>query len=186
MNKRKLFCLGVIAVLLLAFAGCGSGESENKEKLEALVDKPLTDAMEVIEETGYTPTYKADDVDFTDFIDSVKDDYYVESVEVDTSDKTVEVNIVSKLVKKQNKTAEDLEEKLPVAQAWLAVEKYGKQKYGEDFKVHYGTGNLNQEAIDENTWRLAAYCDVDDSQKTCKAEVTLDGDSIKVTSFEVE
>ena len=83
MNKRKLLCLGLIAVLLFSFTACNSAEKkeaeENKAKLEAVVDKPLTDAMKVIDETGYDPTYLADDVDFTDFIDTVKEDYYVVS-----------------------------------------------------------------------------------------------------------
>lgn len=57
-----------------SFTACNSAEKkeaeENKTKLEAVVDKPLTDAMKVIEKTGYTPTYLVDDVDFTDFIDT--------------------------------------------------------------------------------------------------------------------
>lgn len=39
----------------------------------------------------------------------MKDDYFVDSVDVDTDEKTVEVNIVSKLVKKQGKTEDKLE-----------------------------------------------------------------------------
>lgn len=189
MNKRRIICLGLIAVLLFSFTACNSAEKkeaeENKAKLEAVVDKPLTDAMKVIEKTGYTPTYLADDVDFTDFIDTVKDDYFVDSVDVNTDEKTVEVNIVSKLVKKQGKTEDKLEKKLPVAKAWVAVNNYGKEKYGDDFKVHFGTGLIDQEALDENTWRLAAYCDINGNEKTCKAEVTISGDTIEVTYFEV-
>lgn len=186
MNKRKLLCLGLIAVLLFSFTACNSAEKkeaeENKANLEAVVDKPLTDAMKVIEETGYDPTYLVDDVDF---IDTVKEDYFVDSVDVNTDEKTVEVNIVSKLVKKQGKTEDKLEKKLPVAKAWVAVKNYGKEKYGDDFKVHFGTGLIDQEALDENTWRLAAYCDVNGNEKTCKAEVTISGDTIEVTYFEV-
>lgn len=189
MNKRRIICLGLIAVLLFSFTACNSAEKkeaeENKAKLEAVVDKPLTDAMKVIEKTGYTPTYLADDVDFTDFIDTVKDDYFVDSVDVDTDEKTVEVNIVSKLVKKQGKTEDKLEKKLPVAKAWVAVKNYGKEKYGDDFKVHFRTGLIDQEALDENTWSLAAYCDVNGNEKTCKAEVAISSDTIEVTYFEV-
>ena len=94
-------------------------------------------------------------------------------------DATVQLRISAVLLRKAGRWD------VPYAKAWVAVKNYGKEKYGDDFKVHFGTGLINQEALDENTWRLAAYCDVNGNEKTCKAEVTISGDTIEVTYFEV-
>ena len=80
---------------------------------------------------------------------------------------------------------ETLEENLPVAKAWQLTEKYGKEKYGDDFEVHYATGLIDQEAIDKKTWSLAATCDVNGVEKTCKSKVKLKGDTISLIEFEV-
>ena len=61
--------------------------------LEALEGQTLTEAMDVIQEYGYTTTYFSGDEDLTDSIEDVRDLYTVDTSEVDIPNKTVKVNL---------------------------------------------------------------------------------------------
>lgn len=71
--------------------------------------------------------------------------------------------------------------------AWIAVEDYGRNMYLK-FKLHYYTGKLLAEQVDDNTWNLKALCDVDMGNgtiKNCNCEATVEGTNLdaKVTYF---
>lgn len=83
-----------------------------------------------------------------------------------------------------------LESKLDPAFAWQAVEAYGEAQFPEGFKLHWIMGRLAEEARDENTWFLKAYCDVTiggvkASDLNCEATVTGTDDNPHVETFNV-
>lgn len=113
---RKAIAIMIAAIMALSLASCGSG-NENGDptsvdakktaettsvsddiaaELKALEGVALSDAIVEIADSGYTAYYYADGVDFTEFIDDVKDDYIVDSVVVDAEDKKIDVKIVQK------------------------------------------------------------------------------------------
>lgn len=159
--------------------------SSDEEALAALTGTPLSDAMTKISDLGYKATYYADGVDFTEFIDDVKDDYTTGDIKVNTVDKTVDVTLelTSNL---QLKDAEKtLSEKLSVGAAWGAAEKYGKAQYGDSFDLNYLTGKIAATAEDENTWYLKAECKANGKDATCEAKVSGTTGSPEIVSFDV-
>lgn len=153
-------------------------------RFDGYIEKPLTEFMAAVEEVGYTATYLADGVDFTEFIESVAEDYLVGGLTEDPVEKTVVVN----LLLKSNADHEDAENKLsgklePVS-AWVAVKEYGEAEFG-DFEIHYLIGKIEEYAEDENTWFLKAECTVSGVEKVCEAKVTGTTAAPEVVSFDV-
>lgn len=159
--------------------------SQDEEIFKEYINKPLIDLMEKVGETGYTATYYADGVDFTDFIDSLKEDYLVGSVEEDPDAKTVKVDLLLKSNAEYDEIKAALEEKLELNSSWLAVQEYGEATYGEGFEVHYLVGKIEEYAEDENTWFLKAECTLSDSDMICEARVTGTTDSPEVIFFDI-
>ncbi len=159
--------------------------SSDEEALAALTGTPLSDAMTKISDLGYKATYYADGVDFTEFIDDVKDDYTTGDIKVNTVDKTVDVTLelTSNLQLKDAEKA--LSEKLSVGAAWGAAEKYGKAQYGDSFDLNYLTGKIAATAEDENTWYLKAECKANGKDATCEAKVSGTTGSPEIVSFDV-
>lgn len=159
--------------------------SSDEEALAALTGTPLSDAMAKISDLGYKATYYADGVDFTEFIDDVKDDYTTGDIKVNTVDKTVDVTLelTSNLQLKGAEKA--LSEKLSVGAAWGAAEKYGKAQYGDSFDLNYLTGKIAATAEDENTWYLKAECKANGKDATCEAKVSGTTGSPEIVSFDV-
>lgn len=159
--------------------------SSDEEALAALTGTPLSDAMTKISDLGYKATYYADGVDFTEFIDDVKDDYTTGDIKVNTADKTVDVTLelTSNLQLKDAEKA--LSEKLSVGAAWGAAEKYGKAQYGDSFDLNYLTGKIAATAEDENTWYLKAECKANGKDATCEAKVSGTTGSPEIVSFDV-
>lgn len=159
--------------------------SSDEEALAALTGTPLSDAMTKISDLGYKATYYADGVDFTEFIDDVKDDYTTGDIKVNTADKTVDVTLelTSNLQLKDAEKA--LSEKLSVGAAWGAAEKYGKAQYGDSFDLNYLTGKIVATAEDENTWYLKAECKANGKDATCEAKVSGTTGSPEIVSFDV-
>ena len=159
--------------------------SSDEEALAALTGTPLSDAMTKISDLGYKATYYADGVDFTEFIDDVKDDYTTGDIKVNTVDKTVDValELTSNLQLKDAEKA--LSEKLSVGAAWGAAEKYGKAQYGDSFDLNYLTGKIAATAEDENTWYLKAECKANGKDATCEAKVSGTTGSPEILSFDV-
>lgn len=211
--KRKLTIIACIAMMLAMLSACGGSDTpsntesakdagsataaqtsdatetitidSDESELTALTGTPLTDAMDKISELGYTATYYADGVDFTDFIDDVKDDYTTGEIKANTSAKTVEVTLVLTSNIEASETEKALEEKLNVGTAWVAAEKYGQTEYGSSFDLNYLTGKINASADDESTWFLKAECEVNGQKKTCEAKVTGTTESPEVVLFDV-
>lgn len=193
--RKKILVLGLATVMAFSFTACGGDKEPTKQeteakksdtdKLNALKGSDLSEAMKTIKDMGYKATYQADGVDFTDFIDDVKDDYLAGDMEVNEKEKTVVVN----LDLASNKEAEDMEKalkkKLEVGSAWVAAEKYGQEEYGDEFDLNYLTGNIDDSAYDEDTWFLKAECEVGGEEKTCEAKVTGTTDNPEVVSFDV-
>ena len=146
--------------------------------------KPLVDFMEAVEETGYTATYLADGVDFTEFIDALAEDYLVGGLTEDTAEKTVVVDLLLKSNADQTAAESALREKLEQVAAWVAVEECCEAEYG-DFELHYLVGKIEEYAEDENTWFLKAECTVLGIDKVCEAKVTGTSDAPEVIYFEV-
>lgn len=200
--KKRILAMIFAAFMVLATVGCGASsgdtdESSNgssraseaavttdKETLLSLEGTPLTDAMDVIDDLGYKATYLADGVDFTDFIDDMKDDYTTGELKVDEGNKTVEVALVLTSNIEAAEVESSLEEKFPVADAWSAAEEYGEQEY-LDFKLHYMTGVIDASADDADTWSLKAECTVNGKDKICEAKVTGTSDDPEVVEFDV-
>ena len=159
--------------------------SSDEEALAALTGTPLSDAMAKISDLGYKATYYADGVDFTEFIDDVKDDYTTGDIKVNAADKTVDVTLelTSNLQLKDAEKA--LSEKLSVGAAWGAAEKYGKAQYGDSFDLNYLTGKIAATAEDENTWYLKAECKANGKDATCEAKVSGTTGSPEIVSFDV-
>ena len=79
-----------------------------------------------------------------------------------------------------------LEEKLEVYRCWKAVQRYGENVYGSDFKVHDWIGVLAEEPWDADTWFLKADCDVyGKGGYTVEAKVTGTSDNPVVIEFNV-
>ena len=187
-TKKKIFTLVVVMILSLMLTACGGSteaESEAPHELEAYKGKPLTETMQKIDELGYTATYLADGVDFTDFIDDLKEDYLAGEMVIDEDAKTVEVDLVLASSVELDAQEAALAEKLELGSAWIAADDYGKAEYGDDFDLNYLTGNINQSMEDENTWFLKATCTVYGEEKMCEAKVTGTTDDPEVISFDV-
>lgn len=160
------------------------------DALQALSGTPLTEAITAIAEAGYTATYYADGVDFTEFIEDVAADYTTGELTVSPEDKTVSVEIIltSHLELAEERAA--LEEKLSTGAALVAVQNYGEALYPYGFDLHSFFGVIAQEMEDENTWFLKATCDVTneygaEAEFTCEALVTGTSDAPEVISFEI-
>ena len=153
--------------------------------LTEYIGKPLTEFMENVSESEYTATYFADDVDFTDFIDLMKDDYTVGGLDINETDKTVEVTLVltSNIEAAEDLTA--LNEKLEEGAAWIATENYGQAEYGEDFDLNYLIGKIYAGLEDENTWFLKAECTLYGVDMTCEAKVTGTTNAPEVIFFDI-
>ena len=195
--KKKILALMLAAVMSISFTACtGSGtksaskketvekeEVKEENNLSGFVGKPLTEAMEKIKEFGYTAKYIADGVDFTEFIDSVKEDYVVGDLKEDPKNKTVEISL--ELASEGNEIESTLAEKLEEGAAWISANDYGKSQFGEGFDLNYLAGKITASAEDENTWFLKAECTVDGNKMTCEAKVTGTTDNPEVTSVDV-
>ena len=143
--KKKIVTLLIAGTLALSITACGgssdseentSSNTETKEDeesadeqkadseksdLESYVGKPLADLMGKISELGYTAEYYDDGVDFTEFISDVQADYSVDSVDIDTENKTLTVEIVSNTTLQNRAVADALSEKLSTGAAWVAA-----------------------------------------------------------------
>lgn len=163
-------------------------QAEETSALEALEGTPLTEAMTAIQEYGYTATYFADGVDFTDFIEDMADDYTTGTLTVDAENKTVEVELILTSALEAQEAEAALEEKLSSASAWTAVQNYGEALYPYGFDLHSILGRIAQEMEDEDTWFLKATCDVTNEygatgEFTCEAKVTGTTESPEIVSF---
>ena len=160
-------------------------ENSESNKLQAMIGRPLVDFMEKAETLGYTPTYLADGVDFTDFIDSLKEDYTTGELIIDEKAKTVEVTLIlTSNIDAQN-IQKALSDKLSEEIAWNAADNYGKKIYGKSFDLNYLVGKITASADDENTWFLKAECTYSDEDMTCEVKVTGTNNEPEVIYFDM-
>lgn len=146
---------------------------------------PLSLFIEKAQEMNYEATFFADGVEFTDFIDSVKDDYITGTLTVDTANKTVIVDLVlaSNLELAEKEAA--LKETLDLSVCWIAAEEYGCTEYGNTFELNYVTGKITESLFDENTWFLKSECTVNGEKRICEARITGSTDNPEVSFFDV-
>lgn len=158
---------------------------DDKTLLESYKGTPLPLFMDKVSQLGYKATYLADGVDFTDFIDAMKEDYITGELTIDTSKKTVTVDLVlASSVDLAGKEAA-LKEKLELGSSWIAAKEYGIDKYGSSFELNYLVGKIDESLYDENTWFLKAECKVNGQKKTCEARVTGTTANPEVVFFDI-
>ena len=158
---------------------------DDKTLLESYEGTPLPLFMDKVSQLGYKATYLADGVDFTDFIDAMKEDYITGELTIDTSKKTVTVDLVlASSVDLAGKEAA-LKEKLELGSSWIAAKEYGIDKYGSSFELNYLVGKIDESLYDENTWFLKAECKVNGKKKTCEARVTGTTANPEVVFFDI-
>ncbi len=157
----------------------GTGINE----FNALVNKPLTNAMEEINNLGYAATYihAQTEFDFTEEITAFDDEesskwIIVDCIDIDRNNKKVKFSINTKENIENNennkKMKETLESKLSGSSAWSAATEYGKEVYPYGFKVDYYDG-YTQEPKDENTWFLKGTAKVT-NEYNAKTEITFE------------
>lgn len=109
------------------------------------------------------------------------DDPERESTEVKNEDTGDDLNQSEPSTTTQKESHYDIDaEILDEYDAWIAVEDYGKMMYSK-FKLHYMAGKLYAKQVDDNTWNLKAYCDVDDGngiRENCNCEATVEGTNL--------
>lgn len=158
---------------------------DDKTLLKSYEGTPLPLFMDKVSQLGYKATYLADGVDFTDFIDAMKEDYITGELTIDTSKKTVTVDLVlASSVDLAGKEAA-LKEKLELGSSWIAAKEYGIDKYGSSFELNYLVGKIDESLYDENTWFLKAECKVNGQKKTCEARVTGTTANPEVVFFDI-
>lgn len=158
---------------------------DDKTLLESYEGTPLPLFMDKVSQLGYKATYLADGVDFTDFIDAMKEDYITGELTIDTSKKTVTVDLVlASSVDLAGKEAA-LKEKLELGSSWIAAKEYGIDKYGSSFELNYLVGKIDESLYDENTWFLKAECKVNGQKKICEARVTGTTANPEVVFFDI-
>lgn len=155
-----------------------------------------------LESLGYTAKFTHDvtNMDFSEEVLPEDSEFYVPYIivrlkEYNSSNKTASFYInTQENTDRQNEQRElksNLNSKLNSTYAWQAVEKYGKEQYSYGFKLHYIAGILAEEAVDQDTWFLKAYCDVTNGygtkakNLTCEAHVTGTTDNPKIVDFVV-
>lgn len=127
----------------------------------------IRDAKEMAEESGYTFTYTHShtDMDFTSQIPldpEFYDTWLIMGVEsVDTKNKTATLLVISEenqqyLESKEQQQA-TLEGKFPKADAWAAMEKYGKDNYPK-FNLKEMGNEIAATARSDSAWFLKTYC----------------------------
>lgn len=162
-----------------------STASAEEVTLMQYVGQPVAALVEKVEELGYTATYLADGVDFTEFLDSLIDDYLTQDIEINVEKKEIIVHILfaEKLVWVEQESK--LRENLEIGSAWIAVKNYGENIYGSDFELHYILGKIAESMEDENTWFLKANCTVFGVDMVCEAKVTGTTENPQVIDFYV-
>nr|DAG05064.1 MAG TPA: protein of unknown function (DUF4969) [Siphoviridae sp. ctuy39] len=198
--KKKIVALMLVGCLAMSITACGGEKDtvkketteqsnddikEEKGSLSEYVGKPLSELMSKVDELGYTATYLADGVDFTDFIDAMKDDYLTGDIKEDAKNKTVEVTLKLIANEEAEKIKTSLNEKFPEGDAWVIAENYGQEKFGDGFDLNFLMGKIDASAEDENTWFLKAECSLDGTDMTCEAKITGTKDAPKVISFDI-
>ena len=218
--KKKMIAIMLAGVMALSITACGGSDEdsdaaakqkteanekteeekaaeekakkaeEEKAALESYSEKPVSEFMAKAQELDYTVAYSDDGVDFTELINDMQADYSVDSVKVDTENRTVDVELIANSVLQARQAADALNEKLPSSACWIAAKNYGEAQYPYGFKLHYLMGKLAEEAYDENTWFLKAECTVTnafgaEADGTCEIYVAGTKDAPQITSFSV-
>lgn len=175
--------------------------TSEKTKLEAIIKKTLPEATTLLQELGYTATYRNANtgIDCTAELSTGPTEelasWIVTDINItDINNKTVQLSVNTSENIAANEAAAaitaTLEAKLGAGQAWQAADDYGKSLYPYGFKLHYLMEQLAQEAQDENTWFLKAECDVTneygaEAKMTCEAYVTGTNDAPVVSNFTI-
>lgn len=203
MKKSKYVLVALLAVLMVVpLVGCGQSKEEKQAqeaKQQAIAEikgMPLQDAMNKLKEKNITVTYYhkpsngqeqvvgQDPHSMTgdDIANWIVSDVQGEKVYIDTKGHA----------EKMQKQAEDqkwLEAKLDTGHAWVAVQKYGEEKYGKDFQAHYLANQIAVEPVDQTTWFLKTTADVPTANgkvtKTLEAKVTGVNEAPQVVDFKL-
>lgn len=205
-KKKKLGCLIPLILVIICIAAVGAGISmsmENEMPFTELVEQPLADAMEKVDELGYTAKYIYDQgFDKSDFTEEVTDfiakdekllaKYIITRYDnVNPSDKTVDlyINTIDHVNAKE--AASELEKTLGHINACQAIERYGSAAYPYGFKLHYATDLQGYEMTGNNdTWSIRCSATITNAygaekKVICEAKVTGTNSNPSVTEFNV-
>lgn len=149
---------------------------------------PLPEFMKLVDELGYKATYYNQGVDYTEILSFYTEEdcesFLIGSVEENTANKTVIVDLLLKTTSEHDEAEASLKEKLDTGSAWVAAENYGEALYG-DFELNYFFGKIEEYAEDADTWFLKAECTAYGVEMTCEARVTGTNNNPEVIYFDV-
>lgn len=155
-------------------------------QLAGYVNKPLVDFMKKVDELGYTATYYNQGVDYTEILGFYTEEdcesFLIGSIDENPAKKTVVVDLLLKTTAENEEAESVLSDKLETGSAWVAVENYGEDLYG-DFELHYFFGKIEEYAEDADTWFLKAECTVYGTEMICEAKVTGTSNNPEVIYF---
>ena len=190
-------------------------QDEEKKKLNSLKNKDMLTVLRTVDEMGYTATFYNQSFAWmgekgtAESRDIFNSEAYPEQdlIEFWKATKIYNINVINKTVdidyigeepgtvnpgdtaglEKQQK---QLQEKLDIAMAWVALENYGKQLYPYGFTAHYLFGPYVEEVYDNDTWYLRTSCTIKNEYNakgefTVEAKVTGTTNSPKVFDFNV-
>lgn len=175
-------------------------EDEAKEMFEQYAYTNLKDSIQAIRDTGYQVFYQykngsdcTSEYEFLDPSSEFMDGWIITELSgIDPNSKHVTLTIQTQdsidAEQQRSMRTKALIAKLDLASAWNAVQDYGKTQYPNGFKLHYITGALAKEAVDENTWYLKAKATVknENGEKIecdCEAHVTGTSEAPQVIDF---
>lgn len=168
----------------IAKEGNKSSVSDTKQ-FQATVGKRLTETMKLVKKLKYKAMYKAQGVDFTDFIDSVKDDYYTKKVTVNEEKNTVTIDMTDKAAVKADDIKKKLEKNFPEADAWTAANREFKKRYGSDSKIKTLTGTIDASPNNAHSWHLKAECEVSGADKIVELDIKGNIDNYTVSNLNI-
>lgn len=205
-KKKKIGCLIpiLIAIILLVVITIAAVHSEEtKAPFEQLVNQPLSDVIEKIDEMGYSAKYFYDNgKGNNDYTDTVKDviskdkeqlDKYIitKYKNLDTDNKTVDLFINTKDNVQAQSEASEFENTLGHINACQAIEQYGNSEYPYGFKLHYVTDLQGYEVTGNNdTWKIKCSATItnasgQEEDVICEAKVTGTNDEPNVIEFSI-
>lgn len=165
-----------------------------RKKAENVEGMALDKAVALFDKAGYKHKFLSviEDLENRDLTGIIDDDnnynlwqvVSVENVDDETGVITVVVDSLENIEEKnaKKKKYDDLMNKFDSSYAWAAMKEYGKFSY-RNFKLHDITGQILEEAYDENTWHLKATANVNGQNCYCEAYISGPAGNPSVDSF---
>ena len=196
-KKQRIGCLSIILILVIIVLIMLIHSTMTESLMPKVIGKSAPNAVKILKDEEFTNIKVVDKAGN----DHKNDDFMIvvkQSVKADESydkDGKITLTVLNKEAyetqEKQKKMDKALEKKLPAENAWEALDLQGDIECPYGFKVHWIDNQyIVQAAIDENTWRLKAFCTVknasgQEANMTCEAKVSGTKDNPVVSEFEI-